>query len=184
MAKYATLSVVYDAQQDRLKLLLVSKQAEPVVGVMTRRLFKGVLSQLPLWLEKQVAVPASSMRPRQPGDSLQQDMLSSFEHLSACQEPQEKIEVNVKVGQPADEFVIESANFSIKEVGASGARLVQLRFISASRDNNINLSLTKTQLHKLVGMMLDKCEGWDLVNPWAGALSMHCDSAALLGALH
>lgn len=155
------------------------------MGVMTRRLFKRVLVQLPRWLEKKISAPVGSLSSKQPNVSLQQGMLASFQHFSACQEPQEKVEVNAKVGQPVDEFVIESVNLSVKEKGAGGGRFVQLRFDSASKEKSINLSLTTTQLHKLVGIMLDKCEGWDLVNPWGLDSSyMYNDSAALAGALH
>ena len=48
-----SITTFYDKAQDRLSLIFNAQEKKPLVGLMTRQLFKGLLAQLPNWLAPQ-----------------------------------------------------------------------------------------------------------------------------------
>lgn len=157
----STISITYDEQQDRLRLLLTSKSQQQVEGVMTRRLLKGALQGLPAWLAKQVvALPSHTIVPTVE----QQHAVSQFQHQTAQQQVKEQ--VDIEFNDEIRSFVVETLNLSAK-VKPDGSQLIEMRFIAKDANRNISLSLTIEQFHQLIGAMIDKAEGWDLINPWS-----------------
>ncbi len=157
MTTSSTISIAYDPPQDRLNLIFTSKKNEQLIGIITRRLFKSLLSEIHTWLSKNTIVARN--------DSLQADQiaeqhaLDQFQHYAAQDNKQTNSDISLN--ENAKAFLIGTINFSYIK-----PEKVEVSFISPDQSNNANLVISIEQLHQLIGTMLNKVPDWDLSNPW------------------
>ncbi len=155
----STLSIVYDKQQDRLNLLFTTDEQKQRVGVMTRRLLKNTLKNVPVWLASKETDSVTQKKTTQ----AQQHVVNQFQHQVARQKPVEK--VDVRLNKTITHFMIETVSLSSAKQHDS-SHMIEIHFISKVQENKISLSLTTEQLHTILGAMMDKVASWDLLNPW------------------
>jgi len=158
----SVVSIYYDAQQDRLKFLLTMNKQVQIEGIMTRRLLKAMLNQLPEWLIKQKAVK-TAIQQVSVLTPIQQHVINQFQHQAAQYqvENQHVVKVNKKIVG----FLIEIINLS--SIPKQGSRLeIAMKFFSADKQEHINLVFTLEQFHQFILVALEKASEWDLSNPW------------------
>ncbi len=174
MSSQSVVSIYYDVEQDRLKFLLTLSNQAQVEGIMTRRLLKSMLNQLPAWLAKQNTVK-TSMQQEGVLTSTQQHAINQFQHQAA--QPQVQNQQVVTLNKKVERFFVETVNLS--SISKQDSRLgIAVKFISADQQDNINLTFSLNQFHQFISVVLEKASDWDLSNPWLigkfnGSIVMH-----------
>ena len=161
-----TITIFYDAHQDRLNLLFIDKNKQELLGAMTRRFLKGLLAILPEWIDKNI----EQIQNRLNQNKQQQRDINQFHHQAAQQNIQANYD-SVKIDKTMMPFMIETINIAKQHVANEEGDIVdqiRLTFVDDAKKYNIILAMTLAQLHKLIGEILTKVEEWDLLNPWEG----------------
>jgi len=154
-----SVTFFYDIEQDRLNMIFTDKDKGQLIGVMTRHFFKGLLTQLPIWLTEQRAdiIPPTAE---------QQKAINQIHHQVSQQEvavTYGKVLPNKQLGT----FLINTINFTkTKAKSESGVQKIRLEFLNQNKTTEIIIVLNSAQLHKLIGEILKQVKTWDLDNPW------------------
>lgn len=152
-----SITTFYDKAQDRLSLIFNGKDKKPIVGLMTRQLFKGLLAQLPHWLTPQH--PGSM-----PQTAEQQWEINHIHH----QISQQKVVVTygkIQSNHQFESFLINTIHFTKANL-RDGDQKIRLKFLNSSKTTEIIFVLNAAQLHKLIGEILKQVQAWDIHDPW------------------
>jgi len=165
------VTIFYDVQQDRLNLLFVDNDEQVLLGVMTRRLLNTLLIALPDWLAKNIKQGYTRR------NEAEQREISQFNH-QAAQQNVRAVHGDIEIDKAVAPFMIETINLANQQRDEGGVKVdhIMLSFIDDAKSHHVVLGVSSAQLHKLIGEMLTKVDGWGLGNPWAvasvGAASM------------
>ena len=154
-----SITIFYDGKEDRLSLVFTDSDEKILKGLVTRRLFKGILTRLPDWLAQEHANPHDRTKE-------QQRTIERFNH----QISQKNVPIeygNSKPDSKIESFLVRAINFSM--LNTSEGKKIRLIFQSADKANEIILALTSGQLHKLIAEILKLARDWDMNNPWDGS---------------
>jgi len=158
----SVVSIYYDPKQDRLKFLLTLSNEAQVEGIMTRRLLKSMLSQLPDWLGQQNTIK-TVMSQENVLTLAQQHVINQFQH-EAVQHQVQNQQV-VTLNKKTESFLVDTVNLSSIPKQGSSSKIV-MKFISADQKGHINLTFAVDQFHQFISVVLEKSSDWDLSNPW------------------
>lgn len=152
-----SITTFYDKQEDRLSLIFNGKDRKQLMGLMTRRLFKALLGQLPNWLTQQ-------QTDFMPQTDEQQWAINQIHH----QVSQQNVTATYGKIQPNKQlktFLINTVSFT-KGNTRSGEQKIRLEFSDLNQTTEIVFVLNSAQLHKLIGEILKQVQAWDIDNPW------------------
>lgn len=152
-----SITTFYDKEQDRLSLIFNAQEKKPLVGLMTRQLFKGLLAQLPNWLAPQH--PDSI-----PPTAEQQWEINHIHH----QISQQKVAVTygkIQSNHQLESFLINTIHFTKANL-RDGDQKIRLEFLDAGKTTEIIFVLNAAQLHKLIGEIFKQVHAWDINDPW------------------
>ena len=172
------VTIFYDMQQDRLNLLFTDSDEQVLLGAMTRRLLKGLLDVLPVWLAKNIK---HTQGPTNQNEAEQRE-IDQFNH-QAAQQNIRAVHGDVEIDKVVAPFMIETINLASQRRGADGVRAdhIKLSFIDEANSQHVVLAVSSAQLHKLIAEMLTKVDDWGLANPWSDAGS---DSVYVASMVH
>jgi len=158
------VSVYYDAKQDRLMFVLTTSKQEQVEGIITRRLLKAMLTQLPGWLAKQGAVKQQQSQERV-FTSVQQHAINQFQYLAAEHQAVPLSHKTVTLNKEIESFFVETVSLS-SVFKQDNCFDIAIKLLSADKLHHISVVLTLEQFHQFVLVVLEKTSDWDLSNPW------------------
>jgi len=160
-----SISISYHPEADRLHLLFNDKEQCQWVCVLTRRLLKSLVSQLPSWMSVQARAGGSNtaIEPVAATAAKQEPILGQFQHEEVLQQLNNAPELAIK--QNPELFLIETIKLSTLTV-VEGKRIEMLLIGKKTAPHQSRLLLSTTQLHQLLAAMLAKVADWDLTNPW------------------
>jgi len=171
------VTIFYDMQQDRLNLLFIDNDEQELLGTMTRRLLNSLLVALPAWLAKNIKQAQGQTNQNE----AEQREISQFNH-QAAQQNIKAVHGDVEIEKAVAPFMIETINLANQQRDEGGVKVdhINLSFIDDAKSHHVVLAVSSAQLHKLIGEMLTKVDGWGLGNPWAGDAVASVGAASML----
>ncbi len=170
-----SITVFYNEQEDRLRLIFNDNDKNQLAGSMTRQLFKGLLAQLPDWLAKQY----SDVIPR---STEQQREINHIQHEVSLQKATVTYGEILRNEAP-ETFLIGHISFTKVDLKTDDHK-IKLIFQNLDKTIEIVFVLSAAQLHKVMDEMLKQVKAWDINNPWQGKYDTFAFSDIKDGMLH
>lgn len=142
MESQQKISFSYEPREDRLNIICRNTDESATAIILTRQLLKSLLQALPQWLQ---------------GEE-QHQQSQQFEHHSAqesLQTTEESIQCELKKYWLADKI-----NLTRME------QHIQLSFAQDAGSEQLSMTISEIELHKIIGTILQQVSNWDLQNPW------------------
>ena len=160
--KASSVSLRYDATQDRIEWTSHCAEQTFVRTWLTRRFLTATLPRLAQWLDAKVESPAITAAVSSQTPSERQH-IRRFEHEVAQHQVKAVREV-----APERAFVAEFLLDGLQLQRRKGGFLLAL--VDREKTYRVDLAMTAPQLHKIVGELVTLSDAgrWNLSNPWQG----------------
>ncbi len=156
------VSIWYDQKQDRLRLLVCTAEQEQKEAVLTRRLFKAMLKELPDWLAKQSTVSNAQNVGGDLVTDVQKHAINQFQHQVVHQQVQASR--HIVINKKTESFVINEVKMSAASK-KNGEKGVSMCFESEDKAQTLTLTMGINRFHMVIACMLREGDDWGLVNP-------------------